>query len=367
MYPGQLQQMTRPNTVLSAPEIQDKAQKMSSLLMDDWVNGHNEDQRDSYMPTQIFSGAAGILGGLLGGGAAQGGNQVLQQANQQIMQAKADRHNQTKDAITGLQYLQNFVNNTSPEGQKAAASYIAAVKNQNDQINKQSQISATQQGKVDLLNFKKQGLDFKKQQEENKQNQLKLVNQLKQQGLDIDRQTLEDHHNIAAQRMANNLLITKIQAQMAQGKGDQQTASTLAGLLQRQQKMLTDLATKKAEMSSNGQPKYDSGKLDQLIQSISGQATPTAQVDLSGLMSPSDQSDMNDALDAAIKQTQSLPLPQAPQQAQPAAQAAQQPQSNPTADLSQKIQLISKKFKVDPATAMQMLKQKMAERGMLND
>ncbi len=260
----------RPNTVLSQPGIQARAGELANTLMGDIINGKNEKQQRDFAGSKIFGGASAILGGLMGGGYAQGGLHTLEQVNQHIAQAKTERAMKQRDAWTGLNTVMNFVNSTSPDSQKAIANEI-------DQTHL-ANLDALGKGKLDLAGEReKRKLEADKNLNafrEKTAAQKALVDRLKL-GLGYD--TLASHEKMGAAQMRNALAIVELQSKQANARLDREDAGKLAQLLQQKQHLDQAAAAnialhnqaiqaKMAELDpKTGQPKNDNALLQQAM------------------------------------------------------------------------------------------------------
>lgn len=108
-------------SVISDENRQAKLGSAFDAMLQSVVQGADKSSQNQMRGTQLFGGAAAALGGLLGGGYAQGGLQVLQDVNQKVHDAKVERHQQQQEAITGLKALTDIVGTTSPYSQKNLA------------------------------------------------------------------------------------------------------------------------------------------------------------------------------------------------------------------------------------------------------
>lgn len=123
-------------SVLSTDPAQAKLAQAHDQLLQSVIDGNSPKQRALQEIPKIFGGAAAVLGGIMGGGNAQAGLQLIQDTEQQTQQARVERMQRQKDAISGMSAIANIVSATSPYSQKnlAAASNVA-VKQQNAQTN----------------------------------------------------------------------------------------------------------------------------------------------------------------------------------------------------------------------------------------
>lgn len=113
-------------SVLSTQPQQDKMGATFNKFIQSAVDGADGRAQREMTGAKIFGGAAAALGGLMGGGYAQGGMQVLQHTQQQIQDARTERHLQQQEALTGMKTIADLVANTSPYSQKALASRTKA-------------------------------------------------------------------------------------------------------------------------------------------------------------------------------------------------------------------------------------------------
>jgi hypothetical protein len=117
-------------SVLSEQPVQAKLGQAFEGLIDSAVIGADRHSQSQMAGTQIFGGAAAALGGLLGGGYAQGGVQLLQDVNQRVREARVERHQRQQEALTGLKTLSDIVNTTSPYSQKNLALQLKGAQSQ---------------------------------------------------------------------------------------------------------------------------------------------------------------------------------------------------------------------------------------------
>lgn len=164
--------------------------------------------------TRVIYGALSALGGLLGGGYAQGGMQLLNQAQTEINHARAESRMRQQDSLKSLTTLTNIMQATDPNSMKNLGEQVKAATKFNDQQNASNK---NQLSNIKNMNF----MEVANKREQRLTNHGQAMEALKQAGIDADYAKMQQLRDITNAKM-------KFEAMLAQYKEDQKNGRATA-------------------------------------------------------------------------------------------------------------------------------------------